>query len=517
MDRRGLDLPSARACRHRLAVSKCCDLTANRSVSQFPAVTPFTLAREVTSRRVTAGARKGQQVGSVLGIAVDARHVRSALRYPDGSCDEQAVPVGSEGVGNGVARAVSLMEEWAGPIRSIVVATSNVEPVHAIEEALGADKQRTIQFVDIAAAQWAYLQEIGVFMAPGDVILYSLGDNAATVSILDPETGDTIARDFHPYMGQRAIDDAIRHATGSNRRVDELRALLADRATAQVGGVTVCRTEITDRVARVANQSFAAAVELAQDMHRDVKSIYLIGASAAVIAPIARNYKSVPIIVPEDPGAVAAIGAAGLYTAARAAEHTGAPLTSGVAVLKGSRAAARRRPHTVHRRWSPSSRKLVAGAAVIALFAGIGLGVHLAWTTSSEFGDRVTTSGAAAGDAQVQLEAELPSKPAMQVPKTEEPAPEPVPPPPPPPPVYVPEPEPEPAPPPEPPQPLPEPAGPPPPPAVEDAAPPADPPPPPPPSEPLDVPGRTEAGHHVDEPSPPVPESDTVTEIPLGF
>ncbi|AEF42530.1 hypothetical protein [Hoyosella subflava] len=470
-------------------------------------------------------------MGTVLGIAVDARHLRSALRYPDGSCDEQTVPVGSEGIGNAVATAVSLMQEWAGPIRSVVVASPNLEPIQSIEGALGSNEGRALQFVDLAAAQWAYLLEIGVFIARGDVILYSLGDNSATVSIVDPESGETVARDYHPYMGQRAIDVAIQQVSGSRHRVDEMRKLLADRATANVGGVTVHRTDVTARLASLAEQSFQAALQLAEDAQRDVKSIYLIGSSAVLLAPIARNYRSVPIIVPEDPGAVAAIGAASLVTAARAAEQTGTTPATGVAVVKAARVSGQRRPAGVYRR-SPNSRKLIAGAAVIALFAGVGLGVHLAATSANDF-ERLTapvetpepaeSTGASSGDSADSARNHVDRA----------------------------EPEPVPEEPPPPPAPLPDPPAPPPPqpvePPVEPVAPPA---PPAPPAEPLpaevveppeNVPGREEAAQPVapedegsqaegpdGEASDPEDESngedqpdsvdeDVVTEVPLGF
>ncbi|MBB3039605.1 hypothetical protein [Hoyosella altamirensis] len=476
-------------------------------------------------------------MGTVLGIAVDARHLRSALRYPDGSCDEQTVPVGSEGIGNAVATAVSLMQEWAGPIRSVVVASPNLEPIQSIEDALGSNENRVVQFVDLAAAQWAYLLEIGVFIAPGDVILYSLGDNSATVSIVDPESGETLARDYHPYMGQRAIDLAIQQVSGSRHRVDEIRRLLTDRATANVGGVTVHRTDVTARLASVAEQSFQAALQLAQDAQRDVKSIYLIGSSAVLLAPIARNYRSVPIIVPEDPGAVAAIGAASLVTAARAAEQTGTAPASGVAVVKAARVSGHRRPTGVYRR-SPNSRKLIAGAAVIALFAGIGLGVHLAATSANDF-ERLT---APVSDPDPSESAKTGSDDSADSAPNhadrEELAPLPEAPPPPPAPLPAP---------PAPPQPQPVEA-----PPYEPVAPPAPPPPPaepppaePPPAEPVEqpenVPGREEAAQPVapevegsqgdgpdgdaseteDETNvddePDSADEDVVTEVPLGF
>ncbi|MCW4355811.1 hypothetical protein ONR57_21125 [Hoyosella sp. YIM 151337] len=467
-------------------------------------------------------------MGSVLGIAVDARHVRSALRYPDGSCDEQTVPVGSEGVGTAVARAVTLMEEWAGPIRSVVIASPSREPVRAIEGALN-DGDRTLQFVDIASAQWAYLQEIGVFMAPGDVILYSLGDNAATVSLLDPESGETLARDYHPFMGQRTIDEAIRQLTGSRHRIEELRTLLADRATAQAGGVTVHRTDVTERISRGAHQSFSAAMQLAADSSRDAKSIYLLGASAVLLAPVAREYRNVPIIVPEDPAAVAAIGAASLVTVVHAAEQTGANPASTVSVVKAARVGARRRQPAVHRR-SPNSRRLLMGAAVIALLAGTGLGVHQAATTSQEWGQR--------SDRQSSAELSRPDnaeRPVAADPVPAETAPEPVE-------------EPEPAPAADEPAPFIPPA------PVEPVVPPLLPPPAPAPEpgEAHELPGRTEAGQPVDdgsaeanpdhdsasddgaavagedtdpgdEPSgdqrdeQPADPGDTLTQIPLGF
>lgn len=423
------------------------------------------------------------------------------------------------------------MEDWAGPIRSVVVASPSREPVRAIESALN-DGDRRLQFVDIASAQWAYLQEIGVFMAPGDVILYSLGDNAATVSLLDPESGETLARDYHPFMGQRTIDEAIRQLTGASHRIEELRTLLADRATAQAGGVTVHRTDVTERLSRGAHQSFSAAMQLAADSSRDAKSIYLLGASAVLLAPVAREYGNVPIIVPEDPAAVAAIGAASLVTVVHAAEQTGANPASTVAVVKAARVGARRRLPAVHRR-SPNSRRLLVGAAVIALLAGTGLGVHQAATTSQEWGQRSDRQSSA--EPRQSPNAELPAAadpvPVETVPEPAE-APEPAP--------VVDEPAPyiPPAP-------------------VEPVVPPPPPPPAPAPDpgEAHELPGRTEAGQPVDddsaeadpdrgsasggtddgaadagedtdpgdEPSgdqrdePPADPGDTLTQIPLGF
>ncbi|GGC62369.1 hypothetical protein IEU95_12720 [Hoyosella rhizosphaerae] len=352
-------------------------------------------------------------MGSVLGIAVDAENVRSALRYPDGSCDEQVVQISGGDIAGAVVAAVTSMKEWvaksrAGKFEKVVLACASDAHNQAIHRALESVSGISVTFVDFAEAQWAYLEEIGVYTPSGNVILYGQAQSSAVFSLIDPSRGACIARARDSSMGLSRIDDAIGRIVGSRFDVDSVRRSLVDRPSVSLSRrTTVDREMVTELVDADTNRSFRNALGVVGGFGYDASSIVLLGTCAVLIAPIARNYRTVPIVVAEDPSAIAAIGAAMLVS-----RSTVAGTIPGASDDYSPPQRPSRRLRTAPYGRSRTSRRLVACAALIAALSGVGLGVHL----SAGVIDDSTVAGAPDFDSPSVVEFVPPAKPVAPEP-----------------------------------------------------------------------------------------------------
>ncbi|WP_278313746.1 hypothetical protein [Lolliginicoccus levis] len=310
---------------------------------------------------------------------MDAGHVRSALRYPDGACDEQCIPIIDGAYAEAVVAAVTTMQDWvartkAARFTTVVVACPMESQNPSVLEALSAIESITVRFVDFAEAQWAYLEEIGAYTPPGNVILHGQGDQGTIFSLIDPAAGECLARAYDPTLSLRTIDDAIASIVGTRARIDHLRHTLIDRESIALGRHrTIDREDVARVVDGVAQRSFRSSLDVAHQFGISAESIVLLGTASVLVAPIARNYRSVPLVVAEDPTAIAAIGAAVLLARTDPAAG-GAPVEFGAGLVVPR--SADRRARALGRN-SLASRGLTRAAAVIALLATTGLGIHL--------------------------------------------------------------------------------------------------------------------------------------------
>ncbi len=317
--------------------------------------------------------------------------------------DVQAVPVGERRVEELAADAIGAVLTADPRIAATAIAYRDEQHARAVRAELARRQFTNYELVPDVIAALEYLEFSGELQGFGTVALYDLGASGLSVTVVDTASRQVNYTERTSDISGDYLDSLIREQQIASGRIAHppdaagLAALdaLCRTAKEQLSESSAVALPSTEGLVLLSQENFEAlimlAVESSARMARDVilrseqpvQAVALIGGCAQIplVARVLRRWLGVPVLVPANPGTVAARGATLLARPMRQrpaaapfpaafensipAQHDSNPplLSSAGAVEKFSR----RREISI------------AGVAVGALVVVAAIGVSLGW------------------------------------------------------------------------------------------------------------------------------------------
>lgn len=280
-------------------------------------------------------------MSSVLGVSLGASAIRLAKPQPTAQDDlgvreqtyaEQVIPVTRPRPEDLAAESVGVAYAAGEQIGATAIAYRSDQQSKSVAAAMARQRLTNYQLVPETSAILEHLDSIGDIQGYASLAIYDLGASGLSVSVVDTDTREVVYYERTREISGEYFDSLIREqqiAAGRTAHPDspaeyaELDAL-AREAKEQLSVGTAVALPTRDGVVLLTRENFEAlttlAVEASARITRDViskserhvQAIVAVGGGARIplVQRVLRKWMAMPVIVPADPEACAARGAA---------------------------------------------------------------------------------------------------------------------------------------------------------------------------------------------------------------